>query len=99
MRFYCPPSKWVRTATAEAVQAGLCPVALLAGDRGVAFVAARWRAWSKLAEIGYSYSSIGVACGFDRTTVMYACKPQLRESRIKNYYNSRTRLRAVSERS
>lgn len=99
MKLYCPPSKWSRTATAEAVQAGLDPALVLAGDRRKPYVQARWRAWERLYVAGYSYASIGATSGWHHTVIMHGCKPQMRESRIKKYYSTTTRLRAVSERS
>lgn len=87
-RKQCPPSKWRRIATEEAVASNLDPVAVLAGVHLRPHVYARWRAWERLISDGHSYKSIATASGFDHTTVMHGVKPDQR-ARQKHWHKAR----------
>lgn len=72
-KFYCSPGKWERMARAAAVEAGLDPVRLLAGEGDSKHLAVRWRLWRELIAAGHSYASVGRACGFHHASIRRAC--------------------------
>jgi hypothetical protein len=70
----CQPKIWFREATRAALEHGVDPVMVMAGERARPYVAARWTAFKRLAAKNYSFNSIGVASGFDHTTIRHAVK-------------------------
>lgn len=66
------PSKetWVRLLEAEATTAVISAVKAFAGDRHRPFVHARWRAWSRARDLGFSVISIAEVSGFDHSSVL-----------------------------
>lgn len=91
-KIHCPPSLWERKATKAAQDAGLDPVKVLAGQRDRAHTTVRWSVWRELCAKGYSYKSIGLASGYDHTTIMSAQRNGGRPygSNPHSYLNFRT---------
>jgi len=65
---------WIRAATEAATEAGVCPVAVMAGVGTKAVQRARWAAWRAIMANDPSRSFLGLAdvSGFHHTTILNA---------------------------
>lgn len=93
----CTPIIWVRTVNAVALEFGVDPVPVLAGEKAGKPAGVRWEAWRRLTARNFSYSSIGRCSGFDHSTVRYAVRGDVREKQLGavNLYRQKTPLQRL----
>jgi hypothetical protein len=77
-----PKAVWEILATEAATEAHVDPVKVMAGDLSRPVCAARWRAWKRAHELGYSLAGIGATSGFNHATLISAFR-RLRQIEVR----------------